>query len=134
MVSPLQSLLKKHQKFVWTNKEQKALDNIKDKMTKAPIMRCPDFSLPFFLQTDASDSGLGAVLFQRVDDKEQVIAYCSRTLRPAEKNYTTTEKECLAVLWGIEKNREYLEGLPFIVITDHVALNGYLNYKIHRVG
>lgn len=122
IVSPLQALLKKDCKFHWGEEQEKAFTEIKEKMASAPVIACPDYSLPFFLQTDASDVGLGAVLFQRKGDQEQVLSYYSRTLRPSEKNYTTTEKECLAVLWGIEKNREYLEGLPFTVITDHLAL------------
>lgn len=122
IVSPLQELLKKDIKFVWGQKQKEAFEVIKEKMTNAPVIACPDYSLRFFLQTDASDYGLGAVLFQRDNGQERVITYCSRTLRPAEKNYTTTEKECLAVLWAIEKNKQYLEGIDFTVITDHIAL------------
>lgn len=122
IVAPLHELLKKETKFVWSNTHQEALNLLKQKMTEAPVMSCPDYRYPFCLQTDASNVGVGAVLFQRIGEKEHVIAYSSRKLRPPEKNYTTTEKECLAIVWGIEKNLEFLQGIPFTVITDHMAL------------
>nr|XP_012234646.1 PREDICTED: uncharacterized protein K02A2.6-like [Linepithema humile] len=83
-------------------------------LTIAPVLACPDFAKPFVLQTDASTQGLGAVLTQNHEKGEQVIAYASRTLNPAEKNYSATELECLAVVWGIRKMRDYLEGEPII--------------------
>lgn len=122
IVAPLHELLKKDHKFLWEEIHQTALEKLKGKMVSAPIIACPDYQYPFFLQTDASNLGLGAVLYQRIEDQEKVIAYSSRKLTPAEKNYTTTEKECLAVVWGIQKNIEYLEGISFTVITDHIAL------------
>lgn len=122
VIAPLNELLTKNAKFSWGERQQKAFEEIKSKMKSAPILACPNYERPFFLQTDASNVGLGAVLFQREGDKEHVIAYRSRALSSNEKNYTTTEKECLAVIWAIQRNIEYLEGIPFTVITDHLAL------------
>ena len=77
---------------------------------------------PFVLQTDASNDELDAMLTQPHDDKEWVIAYASRSLSSAERNYSATEKECLAVKWGIWKMRDYLEGYHFTVLADHQSL------------
>lgn len=122
IVTPLTKLTKKDVKFHWDTPQQEAFSLLKRKLTEAPILCCPDFTKTFHLQTDASNEGLGAVLYQIIDGHEKVIAYGSRTLNDAEKKYSVTEKECLAVVWGIYKMRPYLEGYHFKVITDHQAL------------
>lgn len=119
---PLTSMLKKGKHWRWTEDQQTVYEILKVRLTEAPVLACPDFSVPFTLQTDASDYGLGAVLTQVLDGAERVIAYASRVLNGAEKNYSATEKECLAIIWGVRKMRPYLEGYHFNVITDHLSL------------
>uniref|UniRef100_A0A2N9GLY0 RNA-directed DNA polymerase n=1 Tax=Fagus sylvatica TaxID=28930 RepID=A0A2N9GLY0_FAGSY len=101
---------------------QEAFAKLIDKLTSAPIMRSPDWSLPFELMCDASDYAIGAVLGQRKDNKPYVIYYASRTLNCAQMNYTTTEKELLAIVFALDKFRAYLIGSPIVVFTDHAAL------------
>lgn len=122
LVEPMTRLLKKKIPWKWDTEQEEAFYKLKQKLTEAPILRCPNFAQPFFLQTDASGEGLGAVLFQRNSDEEAVVAYASRMLNEAERKYSVTEQECLAVLWGIRKMRPYLEGYHFTVITDHQSL------------
>ena len=105
------------------------MDTLKEKLTTAPILACPDFSQQFSLQTDACSTGLGAALTQVQDAHERIIAYASRSLNKAERNYTVTEWECLAVVWAIRKYREYLEGYHFTVVTDHSSLKWMYRQK-----
>lgn len=126
---PLQKLTRKSQSWTWSEEQETAFNQLKDHLTTAPTLSCPDFTLPFSLQTDASSVGLGAVLTQVIDGNERVIAYASRALSGAEKNYTVTEQECLAVVWSIRKFRCYLEGYEFTVITDHSSLRWLYELK-----
>ena len=122
IVEPLTSLLKKGKHFRWLDIQEIAFQELKKRLTEAPVLTCPDFNSRFFLQTDASDYGLGALLTQEIDGVEKVIAYASRHLNQAEKNYSATEKECLAIIWAIRKMKQYVEGYEFTVVTDHLAL------------
>ncbi|RVW11815.1 Transposon Tf2-11 polyprotein [Vitis vinifera] len=95
---PLCELLVKDAKFVWDEKCQKSFEELKQFLTTAPIVRAPNWKLPFEVMCDASDLAMGAVLGQREDGKPYVIYYASKTLNEAQRNYTTTEKELLAYL------------------------------------
>jgi len=120
---PLTSLLVKDVQFVWGSEQQAAFDDLKGRLTSAPILVYPDFTRPFLLKTDASDVAAGAILAQPDDDKqERVLAYASKKFSPAETRYCTTERECLGVVWGIGHFHQYLYGRHFTVITDHAAL------------
>ena len=122
-------LLKKKQSWVWDVEQQLAYEKIKHCLSNAPVLTCPDFEILFVLQTDACNCGVGAVLTQTTDNEEHVISYASRTLSEAEITYTTTEKECLTIVWAIEKFRPYLEGYKFTVVTHHSSLRWLHNLK-----
>jgi hypothetical protein len=112
----------------WNNMTIAAFEDLKAKLCSAPILIRPDFSRPFFLYTDASQLGLGAILSQLDDDnKEHVICYASHGLHSAEENYDTTKLECLAMYWAIKHFQPYLYGKHFKLITDHNALIGLFN-------
>ncbi|RVW19668.1 Retrovirus-related Pol polyprotein from transposon opus [Vitis vinifera] len=99
------------------------LEHSKDQfLTTAPIVRVPNWQLPFEVMCDASDFAIGVVLGQREDGKPYVIYYASKTLNEAQRNYTTTEKELLAMVFALDKFRAYLVGSFIIVFTDHSAL------------
>ena len=113
---PLCELLAKDAKFVWDERCQKSFDQLKQFLTTTPIVRAPNWQLPFEVMCDASDFAIGVVLGQREDGKPYVIA--SKTLNEAQRNYTTTEKELLAVVFALDKFRAYLVGSFIIVFTD----------------
>nr|CAN76511.1 hypothetical protein VITISV_022253 [Vitis vinifera] len=119
---PLCELLAKDAKFIWDERCQNSFDQLKKFLTTTPIVRAPNWQLPFELMCDASDFAIGAVLGQREDGKPYVIYYASKTLNEAQRNYTTTEKELLAVVFALDKFHAYLVGSFIIVFTDHSAL------------
>jgi hypothetical protein len=130
VTKPMTELLKKDNEFKWEERQQKAFDELKDKLINYPILQHPDYEREFIVMTDASGSGLGAVLSQKDDNgKEYVIAYASRGLRGAEVNYPITELECLAVMFAIQHFHKYLIRRKFQVITDHSALKTLMNVK-----
>lgn len=112
--------------IVWGDKHQQSLDRLIDMLTNPPVLAYPDFDAPFVLHTDASEQGLGAVLYQRQEGRVRVIAYGSRTLSPAEKNYRlhSGKLEFLALKWEVcEKFRDYLFYAPcFTIYTDNNPL------------
>ncbi|KAM5550007.1 hypothetical protein ABKV19_001114, partial [Rosa sericea] len=110
ITKPLCDLLAKDAVFDFNEECLKAFETLKKELTHAPIIRAPDWDLPFEIMCDASDYALGAVLGQRVNKLPHVIYYASRTLNDAQLNYSTTEKELLAVVFALEKFRSYLIG------------------------
>ena len=126
---PLSNLLTKDNIFEWTEHCEEAFVKLKNLLTSAPVIQPPDWSLPFEIMCDASDYAVGAVLGQRKDKKPYVIYYASKTLNSAQMNYTTTEKELLAVVFACEKFRSYLVGSPVVVFSDHAALKYLLSKK-----
>jgi hypothetical protein len=118
----LHRLKKKGVDFVWEEEQQEAFESLKRALCEAPVLQIPDFSKEFVLATDASDFAVSAVLHQRVNGELAPIAYHSRLLVAAEKGYSTYEKECLAVVFGCEKARVYLEHKEFELRCDNLAL------------
>lgn len=123
-ITPLTNLLKQGTKWRWGQTEQNAFETIKKALYESPKLSSPDYNKPFCLQTDASEIGVGAVLFQRGDrpEERQIIAYASKKLSETQKRYAAVERECLAVIWAVDKFRPYLEPGPFELLTDNSAL------------
>lgn len=119
---PLFDLLKKDIKFNWTKECQVAFEFLKNELCKAPILIFPNLRDEFLLFTDASGTAIGALLAQGSIKKNNAIAYYSRALKGPELNYSTYEKEALAIHDAIKHFRQYLFANKFTVITDHKPL------------
>jgi len=127
---PLSNLTKKDQKFHWGEAEEISFMKLKEKLCSEPVLKNPDFNLPFRVYADGSALGTGGILVQEVEGREHVIAYTSKTLlKREEKNFSATELECLAVLHAIEAFRMYIEGYRFELVTDHASLRWLLSLK-----
>lgn len=112
-----------NQPFLWNAECEEAFQALKEKLTHAPVLGYPDYSLPFLLQTDASRDGLGAVLAQIQGGVERVIAYASRGLTPPETRYPAHKLEFLALKWAVtDKFHDHLYGRKFSVLTDNNPL------------
>ena len=127
--APLNMLLRKDQVWKWTPECQSAFETLKGEIAARPVSAYPDFSKPFRLYTDGSNTGLGAILAQKQARKERVICCGSRTLNNAETNYSTTKKECLAVVWGVQVFRPFLVATHFKILTDQYALQWLRSMK-----
>jgi len=128
IASPLHNLLKLENSFNWTPECQLAFDKMKHLLYSAPILAFPDFDKAFKITTDASGTGLGCILSQEKEgSKPTVVAYASRTLQKAERNYSATEKECLAIVWAVKLFRSYLHGKKFKIESDHRSLQWLFN-------
>lgn len=124
MTAPLRQLLPKNEKYLWGSDQTKAFDEIK-KAVATDIKKRGIFdpALATELVTDASPVGLGAMLVQTAEGNEKrLIACASKSLTGTEQKYPQTQREALAVVWGVEKFRYYLLGLNFTIVTDHEAL------------
>ena len=126
---PLRKLTKKNQPFLWTEQQEKSFNTIKELLTSAEVMAYFDPSKDTEVVTDASPSGLSAILMQKTPGKEdrRVVAYASRALTMVERRYSQTEREALAVVWAIEKLHLYLFGSCFKLLTDCKPIELILN-------
>eukprot|EP00253_Pinus_taeda_P031339 PITA_31339 len=123
---PLFKLLTKDCEFKWDPDFQSAFETLKTRISEAPILRGPNWKLPFHISTDASDKALGAVLGQK-DLVPYAIYYTSKSLTSTELNYTVTEKEFLAVFHATNKFRHYITGYETFIHTDHSAIRYLMN-------
>ena len=122
VTAPLVRLTQKNTLFNWTDECESSFNRLKGLLCSAPILSYPKFDREFLLQTDASDFGVGAILSQIDDDGlENVVAYASKALTSRVQNFSTTEKEAYAIVFGAKHYRVYLLGRHFQIITDHNA-------------
>ncbi|KAK2919149.1 hypothetical protein Q8A73_003520 [Channa argus] len=116
--------LEKNAPFQWTLQCQDAFNYLKHALSKPPLVAFPDFTVPFILYTDASCPAIGAVLSQKQEHQEKVIAYASHVLTKAERKWSTYDRELWAIVWAVRHFRHYLYKQPFVIITDHKPLLG----------
>jgi hypothetical protein len=126
---PLSTLLKKDQSWNWSPAQQEPFQTLKKQLTSTPVPRTADPTQPFILRTDSSAYALGAALLKGEASEERPIEYASRLLTEAEKNYSITEREALAIVWAINKFRGYIEETSAVVITDHQPLRWLMTLK-----
>jgi hypothetical protein len=127
IAQPLHQLTRKGAEFKWDSECQESFMILKEKLSTPPVLAYPSFDRPFILETDASIAGVVAVLAQpQLDDCVHPVAYASRSLSAAERNYSITELERLAVVWAIHHFHYYLYGPTVTVFTDHTAVKAIL--------
>ncbi len=124
IAAPISELLKEEHKFEWTAQQQQSFDQLKQALTTGPVLILPDPDLPYVVCTDASGIAVGACLCQDQGQGLQPIAYYSKKLSAAERNYPTHEQEQLAIILALREWRHYLDGSRFriVVQTDHAPL------------
>ena len=129
ITKPLCSLLEKDAKFEFNDECIAAFELLKEKLVSSPVIVSPDWKQPFEIMTDVSDFALGAVLGQKRNRIFHIVYYANKLLNEAQQNYTTTEKEMLAVVYACDKFRSYILGAKVLVHTDHAAIKYLMNKK-----
>ena len=129
VASPLNELTKKDAVFKWSQECEEAFQHLRNALINPPILAYPNYNSPYILETDASHTGVGMVLSQEQEGKQRVIAYAGKKLNDAQRNYSTTEKEALAVVCGLQQFESFLVGNKITIITDHIALKWLLTQK-----
>lgn len=128
-MAPLTTLLRKSTEWSWGEPQEEAFTWAKAWLSQKPVLIYPDYRLPFKLTTDASKTGLGAVLSQDQGHGDQPVAYASKVNSPLVAKYNISELECLAVVWAVRLFRPHLYGRKFTIVTDHVALKWLMTAK-----
>ena len=127
---PLHNLTKVGQPWTWGEKEQYAFDTLKWIITEAPVLIHTDPEKKFQMETDASSYTYSAVLSQKAEDKKHhLVAFYSKSMNPAERNYGISDKEALPIIKGLQHWRHWLEGMKesVCIITDHWNLEYFKN-------
>ena len=119
---PLTKLVDKNNKFQWNDEADTAFETLKKLLTSAPILKHPNWDLPFIIHSDASLWAVGGALLQKINNIEYPIAYTSRVLTPVERRYSTYEREMLGILHCIEQFKPYIYNTHFVLYTDHKPL------------
>lgn len=122
MARPLTQLSVKNAPFVWGEIQQESFKKLKKALLEAATLAHPCYDKPMELYPDACDYGIGCIMSQRIDGEERPLAYASRLLSKTECDYSISEKEMLALVWGVKKHRAFIWGLATTVYTDHQAL------------
>lgn len=121
---PLYNMTKK-EGFVWTTEAENAFQKLKNTMISSQVLALPNFALPFKLECDAYDNGIGAVLQQH----GRPIAFTSRAIGPKNQSLSTCERELIAIVHAVKKRQSYLQGRHFIIKTDHYSLKYFLDQR-----
>jgi hypothetical protein len=121
IAKPLHAQKCKNIKFVWDEVQQTTFERLKEALSTPPCLQIPDFSREFTLVCDASDVAISAVHHQKQEEELAPVAYSSRLLPPAERRYSIQEKQCLAVVYGCENYRSYLEHKEFCLLRKRSA-------------
>jgi hypothetical protein len=129
IAAPLHAVAAPKTEWEWGEKQQRAFDELKEALCTAPVLAFPVPDAPYILDTDASLTGIGAVLSQLVDGKEMVLAYSSEALDPAERNYCVTRRELLAVIKALRHFHCYVYKRQFVIRTDHSSLRWLVNFR-----
>ena len=132
ITTPMTDLTRKDTKFLWSEKQEAAFQELKDKFRNGEIQRNFDVTRPAYLEADASDRAIGAHLYQKEDDgKPYPVAFHSRKLTPAEENYELSDKELLAIVDAFKTWRVHLEGAQHkvTVYSDHKNLTAFTMTK-----
>lgn len=122
IAKPLTDLTREKTWFHWGPIQQTSFQELKEAMARSVTLAYPNYRLPFEIHPDACGNGIEAVLLQRPGEVERPLAYASRLMTAAKKDYSITEKECLALVWAVRKFRSFVWGYPIKIVTDHHAL------------